>query len=185
MIIGLTLKTDRDVMLTTGLSRVQPPKTIKVDLTNEEDIDKLLSETKPTIVIHCAAERSPDKCANDPAGTKQLNITTSGTLASKTAALGIPIVYISTDYVFDGAQGAAPYAANAEPNPPNFYGETKLDGEKAVLEASPLGVVLRVPLLYGSGDNEESAVNVLMDAIWNKSGKESLEMDHWAIRCEC
>ena len=66
----------------------------------------------------------------------------------------------------------------------NVYGQTKLDGETAVLK-SPGTVVLRVPVLYGPTDpkenNKESAVNILMDSLW-KSQKETVKMDDWAIR---
>lgn len=106
-------------------------------------------------------------------------------LAQETKSRGIFLVYISTDYVFNGKPGAAPYDADHPPSPPNFYGETKLAGEQAVLGASPDGraVVLRVPVLYGEvEENKESAVNVLMDVVWNKGQKESVEMDHWSIR---
>lgn len=106
-------------------------------------------------------------------------------LAEEASSRGIFLIYISTDYVFDGKPGAAPYEADHPPSPPNFYGETKLAGEQAVLEASPKGgaVVFRVPVLYGEvEENKESAVNVLMDAVWNKQGKEKIEMDHWSIR---
>ncbi|KAK6354736.1 hypothetical protein TWF696_003873 [Orbilia brochopaga] len=166
----------------TGFSRAKPPQILKVDLSSSDEVSVLLDEVQPLVLVHCAAEKSPDKCANDPVATKQLNIEASRLLAEKTAARNVLLIYISTDYVFDGTPGAAPYETDAETNPPNFYGETKRDGEKAVLEASDRAVVLRVSLLYGSGENYESAVNTLVDTIWNKASKERIEMDHWAIR---
>lgn len=77
-----------------------------------------------------------------------MNVAASQLLAEQTAARDIVLVYISTDYVFDGTPGAAPYEADAETSPPNFYGETKRDGEDVVIKASDRAVVLRVPLLY-------------------------------------
>lgn len=76
------------------------------------------------------------------------------------------------------------------PKPPNLYGETKHEGEKAVLEEykradkEGLGVVLRVPVLYGSAETPaESAVNVLMDMVWKAQEKNAaVKMDHWALR---
>ena len=95
------------------------------------------------------------------------------------------MIYISTDYVFPGRPGEAPYAANATPAPTNIYGETKHDGEKAVLSVADNVVVLRVPVLYGQTDphdnNKESAVNILIDAL-QKSQKETVKMDDYAIR---
>ncbi|KAF3163575.1 hypothetical protein EYR41_011310 [Orbilia oligospora] len=166
----------------TGFSRANPPRILKLDITDQEDVEKVLDDVKPAIIIHCAAEKSPDRCASDPDGTKALNVAASQLLAEQTAARNIVLVYISTDYVFDGTPGGAPYETDAETSPPNFYGETKRDGEIAVIKASDRAVVLRVPLLFGSGDNSESAVNILIDTIWNKSGKEKVDMDHWAIR---
>ena len=97
------------------------------------------------------------------------------------------MVYISTDYVFPGAPSEAPYASDAKTNPPNLYGQTKLDGETATLEqnkGTSLGVVLRVPVLYGSADhNSESAVNVLLDKVWQAQDKATkIEMDDWSQR---
>jgi len=83
--------------------------------------------------------------------------------------------------VFPGTEGQAPYEVGDTPKPTNLYGETKWEGEKAVLAEG--GVVLRVPVLYGEGRNEESAVNVLMDAVEKCQGEgESVKMDHWALR---
>ena len=73
------------------------------------------------------------------------------------------------------------------PSPPNLYGQTKLDGEKAILNATKhnsLGVVLRVPVLYGkASEPKESAVNVLMNTLWDSQEKKmDVKMDHWAQR---
>lgn len=114
-------------------------------------------------------------------------MTATSTLASYAAQNNIFFIYISTDYVFPGQPGQSPYKTTAEPSPTNIYGQTKLDGEHAVLSASKPGqtIVLRVPVLYGETDpkdnNKESAVNVLMDALW-KSQKEKVTMDDYALR---
>lgn len=99
------------------------------------------------------------------------------------------LVYISTDYVFAGKPGEAPYESDASPGPTNEYGQSKLDGETAVLEATRgtgRGVSLRVPVLYGSvedGKNSESAVNILMDVLWKAQvANASIKMDDWAQR---
>lgn len=89
--------------------------------------------------------------------------------------------------MFPGTPGDAPYDVDATPRPPNFYGQTKLDGERAVLEEtkeSSLGIVLRVPVLYGSAEEpSESAINVLMDLVWKAQEKNAdITMDDWAQR---
>ena len=120
-----------------------------------------------------------------------MNVAATRALAKLCAFYSIVLIYISTDYVFPGTEGDAPYEVSSEPKPPNLYGETKLAGEKAVLEeyekekgSSGWGVVLRVPVLYGEAESPaESAVNVLMDAVWKAQEKDAcIKMDHWAIR---
>lgn len=73
-------------------------------------------------------------------------------------------MYISTDYVFDGT--SPPYEVRDAPHPLNFYGESKLRGEQAVLAYPDHTLVLRVPILYGPTEYDgESAVNVLLGAV--------------------
>ncbi len=137
-----------------------------------------------------AANRFPDKVDKDPEGTRAINIDASKTLAKLCAERSILLIYISTDYVFAGKPGDAPYEADAPTGPTNLYGQTKLDGEHAVLGEyktagkEGLGVVLRVPVLYGPANtNAESAVNILMDSVL-KAQQEGAKvvMDHWALR---
>jgi dTDP-4-dehydrorhamnose reductase len=137
-----------------------------------------------------AAQRFPDKVDKDPEGARELNVAASKALAKLAADRDIFVIYISTDYVFPGTPGDAPYEADAKPQPTNLYGQTKLDGERAVLDTlkqagkEGLGVVLRVPVLYGNAETPaESAVNVLMDALWKAQTQGAeISMDHWAIR---
>lgn len=126
----------------------------------------------------------------DPEGTRALNVAATRNLATLCAARNILMLYVSTDYVFPGKEGEAPYDVDTTPSPPNLYGQTKLDGEKAMLEAfreggkEGLGVVVRVPVLYGEAEvPEESAVNVLMNEVW-KSQTEGVKvkMDDWSVR---
>jgi S-adenosylmethionine synthetase len=177
----------------TGLNRISPPEVIKLDILDHKEIERVLDNTKPDVVVHCAANRFPDSCTANPEAAKELNVDSSRALAEATTARGIILIYISTDYVFSGKRGEAPYKSNFTPNPPNMYGQTKLDGEKAVLEvASKAGstnkvVVLRVPILYGSCDEpKESAVNVLMSQLWSaqqlEDGQAKIQVDDYALR---
>ncbi|KAE8440483.1 hypothetical protein EG329_007437 [Mollisiaceae sp. DMI_Dod_QoI] len=178
----------------TGFTRAKLPSILKLDLSSSDEVARVLDDTKPQVVVHCAANRFPDKCDSDPAGTRALNIAATSSLAHLCASRNIFLIYISTDYVFPGVPGEAPYESDATPNPTNLYGVTKWEGEKAVLREYEDGgkkggaVVLRVPVLYGSVEeemgNKESAVNVLMDAVWKiqKEEGKGMKMDHWAIR---
>ena len=133
-----------------------------------------------------AADRSPATVAASPKAARALNVTATQTLAQATSARSILLVYISTDYVFRGTKGEAPYAASAKTDPTNVYGETKRDGEIAVLEtaaAKGWGVVLRVPLLYGPAETpSESAVNCLVDFVKRAENGEKVMVDNWAVR---
>ncbi|KAH4204667.1 hypothetical protein HBI18_075920 [Parastagonospora nodorum] len=177
----------------TGLSRVVLPDVIKLDILDRKEVERVLDEIKPDVVVHCAANRFPDSCTANPEAAKKINVDSSRALAEATTARGIFLIYISTDYVFSGRRGEAPYKPESAPNPPNVYGQTKLDGEKAVLEvATQRGsqnkvVVLRVPVLYGSCDEpKESAVNVLMSQLWASQKLEDdrtkIQVDDYALR---
>ncbi|KAH8556248.1 hypothetical protein BGW37DRAFT_536232 [Umbelopsis sp. PMI_123] len=152
----------------------------KLDLTLESNVKEFVVAHKPDVIIHCAAERRPDVAEKDPVGTEFLNVQVPKDLATISKANGIFLIYISTDYVFDGKQ--PPYdALTGKPNPLNLYGKTKLAGEKAIQEVYPEAVILRVPILYGKTEyNGESAVNILVDVVMNQS--KPSKMDDAAIR---
>ncbi|KAH7362597.1 RmlD substrate binding domain-containing protein [Plectosphaerella cucumerina] len=174
----------------TGYSRADGVSIFKADLGSSDEVEKLLDNVKPKVVVHCAAQRFPDKVDKDPEASKALNVTATRTLAGLCAARDILLIYISTDYVFSGKPGDAPYEADATPGPTNLYGQTKLDGELAVLDVyakagkPSLGVALRVPVLYGKAETPaESATNVLMDTLWKaQEASTKVKMDHWSIR---
>jgi dTDP-4-dehydrorhamnose reductase len=134
-----------------------------------------------------AANKSPDLVDKNPDQARRVNVEATRILARECQARGALLIYISTDYVFPGVEGEAPYEVDAETRPPNLYGELKRDGEQAVLEEtkdSGLGVVLRVPVLYGiARDNSESAVNTLVDAVIKaQDANAGVKMDDWAQR---
>jgi S-adenosylmethionine synthetase len=177
----------------TGLNRITSPDVIKLNILEQQEIERVLDEVQPKVVVHCAANRFPDSCTADPEAAKKLNVDSSRALAEATTARGIFLIYISTDYVFSGKRGEAPYKSDSPPGPTNMYGQTKLDGEKAVLQVAGTNgsknkvVVLRVPVLYGSCDEpKESAVNVLMSQLWTaqklEDGQAKIQVDDYALR---
>jgi len=135
---------------------------------------------------------------SNPTQARTVNVSSTRTLTRFCAWNAIPVVYISTDYVFPGRRGEAPYAEAAVPAPTNLYGDLKLQGEKAVLEAAEeigpeiggdglvRSCVLRVPVLYGRVDervgNKESAVNVLVDRVQDVASGKDVSVDDWAVR---
>ncbi|KAL0960085.1 hypothetical protein HGRIS_011730 [Hohenbuehelia grisea] len=153
----------------------------QLDLLDAREVETLFGNFNPTWVIHCAAERRPDVAEKDPDGAAKLNASVPEHLARLSQTLKFKLVYISTDYVFDGT--SPPYTPSAQTNPLQLYGRTKHDGEIAVLGTAGADViVLRVPVLYGpTPKNSDSAVNILIDVVTDQSGKE-YKMDHYATR---
>ncbi|XP_037070281.1 methionine adenosyltransferase 2 subunit beta-like [Pollicipes pollicipes] len=95
-----------------------------------------------------------------------MNVHVPQVLAELAAELKAQLLYISTDYVFDGV--SPPHMADDQPNPLNLYGQTKYEGEQATLKHCPGSLVLRVPILYGPVEYlAESAVTVLFGALLN------------------
>ncbi|KAI9807210.1 MAG: hypothetical protein M1825_005928 [Sarcosagium campestre] len=167
-----------------GFSRAIPPKIRRLDLCNRAEVETALDEIKPEVVVHNAANSSPDRCDADPTAARAINVEASRALAIATAARSIVLIYVSTDYVFPGLPGEAPYETDAATKPPNLYGQTKLDGEQAVLQASKRAVSLRIPVLYGPAEKpSESAINILMDTVTRKgNGDAKTVVDDWAVR---
>jgi len=129
-------------------------------------VQDVIENTKPSIIIHAAAERAPDVVEKDFETAVKLNVTATKVLAKIAAKKNIPIIYISTDYVFDGTN--PPYKESDQPGPTNKYGITKLEGEKVTLVASNDHIVLRIPVLYGEVEHPaESAVTCLLDSLLN------------------
>lgn len=112
------------------------------DLTEAGQIERMLEEARPEVVIHCAAMTEVDRCEAYPADAELLNAQVPRTLARLTARLGIKLVQISTDAVFDGQHGD--YSESDAPHPLNAYGLSKLHGEQAVAEENPAALIARV-----------------------------------------
>lgn len=119
---------------------------IQADITTDEGI-ALIDGQEWDAMVHTAAWRNPEACDNDPEGALAINSHATGRLAALAAKRDAEFLYISTDYVFPGTN--PPYAEDAEPNPVNIYGRTKLAGEHAALEAWPDTAILRIPALFG------------------------------------
>ncbi|NXY32086.1 MAT2B adenosyltransferase, partial [Pomatorhinus ruficollis] len=161
-----------------GYRRAQP-RFEQINLLDAIAVHDIIHEFQPHVIVHCAAERRPDVVESQPDAASQLNVAASANLAKEAAGVGAFLVYISTDYVFDGT--SPPYKETDVPNPLNLYGKTKLEGEKAVLENNEETAVLRIPVLYGEVERlEESAVTVMFDKV--QFSNKSANMDHWQQR---
>jgi len=115
---------------------------IRQDLTNKNTIRRIFNQTKPELVVNCAAMANVDQCEKHPIPAAKINSEIPGYLAKNCAERAIPFIHISTDAVFDGEKGN--YKETDVPNPLSIYAKTKLEGEKRVLDANPAALIARV-----------------------------------------
>lgn len=153
------------------------PETRALDLRDIAALRAELEAGAPDMVIHCAAYRDPDFCEMNQEEARRLNVTPVRAMTDVLPA-SARLIFISSDYVFDGQQ--PPYAEDAERRPINFYGQTKMEAEEIALER-PSSVVLRIPLLMGCGPTfEESGfIAKMMQAL---EGNEPVMFDHLTMR---
>jgi len=114
---------------------------IRVDLGDPSAVRPLLSQVKPDWVVNCAAFTNVDECEGDPIRARQVNSEIPRALAAGCAEAGIQMLQVSTDSVFDGKRGR--YSEADSSSPLNVYAQTKLEGERAVLDELADGLVIR------------------------------------------
>jgi dTDP-4-dehydrorhamnose reductase len=120
----------------------------QVDLTDSELVTATIDRIAPDAIVHTAAASSPNFCQQQPQLSHQINVTASHTLAQICAIAKIPLVFTSTDLVFDGTQ--APYLETDPVAPINIYGEQKVAAERAILATDARAVICRMPLMFGN-----------------------------------
>jgi dTDP-4-dehydrorhamnose reductase len=120
-------------------------KNERIDITKKE-IYTYIREINPDVVIHCAAFTNVDQCEIQREKAWSTNVLGTDNMVEACKATDAKLLYISTDYVFDGRKGM--YTEADEPHPINFYGETKLEGEKRVTNLSEY-IIARTSVLYG------------------------------------
>jgi len=121
----------------------------ETDITRFEEVQALFRKLRPDVVVHAAANPSPDACEMDPAQAFLVNVHGTRHVAEAAREVGAGVAYISTDAVFDGAS-RTPYLETDPAIPPTVYGRTKLLGERLVA-ASPRYWTFRVSVLFGPG----------------------------------
>jgi dTDP-4-dehydrorhamnose reductase len=159
-----------------GLSRGE------LDITDASTVADVFARDTPDAVLNCAAWTDVDGAESHKGQARAVNADGAGNLARAAAAAGVPLAHVSTDYVFDGH---APLDSSARPRaylesdptgPRSVYGQTKLEGERQVLDASPRHAVVRTSWLFGlAGGNfvatmlglavDRDAVQVVTDQV--------------------
>ncbi|MGI8633216.1 MAG: dTDP-4-dehydrorhamnose reductase [Solirubrobacterales bacterium] len=119
-----------------------------LDVTDAAAVEKTVGRTRPDVVINCAAFTDVDGAEEHDAAAQAVNGRGAGVVAAAAAAAGARVLYISTDYVFDGTKGA-PYVESDQPAPRSVYGKTKLAGERATAAENPNHLIARTSWLFG------------------------------------
>ncbi|TIT03054.1 dTDP-4-dehydrorhamnose reductase [Mesorhizobium sp.] len=119
----------------------------ELDLAKPETIAPALAIARPDLVVSAAAYTAVDQAEDEPDLAFAVNGAGAGHVAEAAAGLGVPVIHLSTDYVFDGS-GEGTYSEDDEPAPRSVYGASKLAGEHAVAKANPHHLILRTAWLY-------------------------------------
>ncbi|HKP95639.1 MAG TPA: SDR family oxidoreductase [Fibrobacteria bacterium] len=144
-----------------------------VDISRRADLEAAIAALAPDWIFNAAAITDVDLCEREPARAALINRDTVGWMAGT----GIPVVHVSTDYVFDGEAG--PYSEDAPARPLSVYGATKLESEALVLERSPRSLIARTMTLWGRGKGAKTS---FVDFVRNslKAGKTiRIVTDQW------
>ena len=124
---------------------------VQMDITDEKAVDEIITRVNPDVIVHCAAWTAVDMAEDDDKVEKVRAVNAGGTrnIAKAAKKLDCKMVYISTDYVFDG-QGEKPWEPDCKDNKPlNVYGQTKLEGELAVSELLDKYFIVRIAWVFG------------------------------------
>lgn len=125
---------------------------IPLDITDVQEVIKLVKEAKPDVIINCAAHTAVDLCETQWDLAYKINAIGPRNLSIAANEVNAKMIHVSTDYVFDG-NGKDPYTEFDEPNPNSAYGKTKLEGERFVQMFSDRYFIVRTAWLYGDGKN--------------------------------
>lgn len=145
------------------------------DITNEVETRNFIARYNPNIVVHCAAYTAVDKAEDEKDLCYSVNVFGTKYVAEACKEINAKMVYISTDYVFDG-EGEEPFEVTDKPNPINYYGQTKYEGELEVQKLLDKYFIVRISWVFGiNGKNfvktmlrlgkERNEISVVADQI--------------------
>ncbi|RDY27411.1 dTDP-4-dehydrorhamnose reductase [Romboutsia weinsteinii] len=137
----------------------------EMDLTCEEQIKTCINSHKPDWIIHCAAYTAVDPAEDNEHICRKINSTSVKTIASMCKNLDIPMIYISTDYIFDGSKEGE-YVEDDLANPINIYGKTKYEGELYVQSLLEKYYIVRISWVFG--ENGKNFIDTMLNLSKNK-----------------
>ncbi|MBQ3475033.1 MAG: dTDP-4-dehydrorhamnose reductase [Bacilli bacterium] len=156
LITGVTGQLGYDVVKelnSRGHNFLYAPTRREMNLLDEQSIRSTMESYKPDVVFHCAAYTAVDKAETDVATATSVNVDSTKVIAEECKKLGAKLIYVSTDYVFDGTKPLDElYEVTDKTNPKSIYGLTKLMGEKAALN-NPKTFIARTSWVFGINGN--------------------------------
>tara|TARA_B100000965_G_scaffold406171_1_gene443667 strand:+ start:2117 stop:3034 length:918 start_codon:yes stop_codon:yes gene_type:complete len=137
-----------------------------LDISNQEEVDSVVSKYKPNAIINTAAMTNVDACEEKKEECWDLNVNAVKYLVEASEKWNVHFIHLSTDFVFDGEDG--PYREEDSPNPLSYYGKSKLEAEKIVLNSNTKWSIARTIIVYGIVD-DMSRSNIVL---WAKGALE-------------
>lgn len=127
---------------------------VKLDITDTTRLEDLILRTRPDVIVHAAAYTDVDGCEKNKEYAWKVNVEATRSVMRASRVVRSYLIYISTDYVFDGSKGL--YREDDVPDPINYYGLTKLIGEELVKASDLLYSIIRPSAIYGIGGSKKS-----------------------------
>lgn len=171
-LVGLIAGKPEDTLIATGRGANRNPdldgayQYREMDITDADEVMKVISEVRPDVVIHTAAMTNVDQCEDDKEGCWLMNVSAVEYLIQACAETGSFLLHLSTDFIFDGADG--PYREEDQANPISYYGDSKLAAEQRIMDSSIKWAIARTVLVYGIA-HDMSRSNIIL---WVKKNLE-------------
>jgi len=142
------------------------PNSLRMDIVDKKAVLRVFNMVSPDMVVHAAAMTNVDRCETNRELAWNINVLGTMNIAERCAENGARLIYVSTDYVFDGDKGC--YEEDDEANPINYYGLTKLKGEEFVREFCKDSVIARTSVVYGWHPTKVNFATWVVDSLRNR-----------------
>lgn len=151
---------------------------LELDITDQNEVLKIVSAQKPDVVINTAAMTNVDQCESEKEACTKLNVDAVEYLVNACEKNNCHLIHLSTDFIFDGKNG--PYTEDGQPNPISFYGQSKLDAEELITQSTIKWSILRTVLVYGIVPSM-SRSNIILWVKESLESKKSIKVvtDQW------
>jgi dTDP-4-dehydrorhamnose reductase len=174
----LAIKKNHEVYSAYSQHKPLTGKPIQLDVSNRNDVETTFKRIKPEAVVHAAALTDVDTCELEKELAWKINVEGTRNIAELCGRNQVSLLYVSTDYVFDGEKGM--YKETDKPAPINYYGFTKLKGEEAVKDLTNKSCIARSSVIYGStpASGKINFAFWLLDKL-KKKEKVAIVTDQW------